>query len=91
MLSVVLIIGAICRGVAPYLVYALAAPSPWLVGLNVVALGFVLLHTVTWFSLTPRAMVVSLGSHRVPAAAIIGVQYAGLVAVSAFVYWLVTR
>ncbi len=59
--------------------------------LNLVAFGFVLLHTVTWFSLTPQAMVVSLRGRRVPAAAIIGAQYAGLAVVSAFVFWLVTR
>ena len=36
-------------------------------------------------------MVVSLRGRRVPAAAIIGAQYAGLALVSAFVFWLVTR
>ena len=30
---------------------------PWLVALNIVAFAFVLLHTVTWFMLTPQAMV----------------------------------
>ena len=34
------------------------AASPVIVVINVVALAFSLLHTVTWFVLTPQAMVV---------------------------------
>jgi fumarate reductase subunit C len=59
--------------------------------LNVVALVFVLLHTVTWFNLTPQAMAVRVGGRRVPALQIIAGQYAGLAVVSGFVFWLVTR
>jgi fumarate reductase subunit C len=86
-----LLIRAVGRDEAAYADFLDWASSPWLVALNVVAFGFVLLHTVTWFSLTPQAMVVSLRGRRVPAAAIIGAQYAGLATVSAFVFWLVTR
>ncbi len=49
------------------------------------------LHTITWFMLTPQAMVVSVRGRRVPAAAILGGQYVGLAVVSAFIFWLVTR
>ncbi len=56
-----------------------------------VAFAFLVLHTITWFSLTPQAMVLAVGGRRVPPAAIIGAQYVGLGIVSAFVYWLVTR
>ena len=59
--------------------------------MNVVAFAFVLLHTATWFLLTPQAMVVAVRGRRVPAFAIIGAQYVGLAVVSAFVVWLVTR
>ena len=90
-LYLLLLIRAVGRGEAAYVDFLDWASSPWLVALNVVAFGFVLLHTVTWFSLTPQAMVVSLRGRRVPAAAIIGAQYAGLAVVSAFVFWLVTR
>jgi fumarate reductase subunit C len=86
-----LLIRAIGRGEAAYADFLDWASSPWLVALNVVTFAFVVLHTVTWFSLTPQAMVVSLRGRRVPAAAIIGAQYAGLAVVSAFVFWLVTR
>jgi fumarate reductase subunit C len=88
-LYLLLLIRAVDRGPAAYAAFLDRAASPWLVVLNVIAFGFVLLHTVTWFSLTPQAMVVSVRGRRVPAAAIIAGQYAGLVVVSAFVYWLV--
>ena len=86
-----LFIRAVARGEAAYADFLDWAASPWLVALNLVAFAFVVLHTVTWFSLTPQAMVVSVRGRRVPAAAIIAAQYAGLAVVSAFVYWLVTR
>jgi fumarate reductase subunit C len=86
-----LLIRAVGHGEAAYADFLDRASSPWLVALNLVAFAFVLLHTVTWFALTPKAMVVDLRGHRVPAAAILGAQYAGLAVVSAFVFWLVTR
>ena len=86
-----LLVRAVARGEAAYADFMDWAASPWLVALNLVAFGFVVLHTVTWFSLTPKAMVVSVRGRRVPAAAIVGGQYAGLAVVSALVYWLVTR
>ena len=90
-LYLLLFIRAVGRGEAAYVDFLDQAASPWLVAVNLVAFAFLVLHTVTWFSLTPQAMVVSLRGRRVPAAAIIGAQYAGLAVVSAFVYWLVTR
>ena len=78
-LYLLLLIRAVDHGPAAYAEFLDRAASPWLVVLNVVAFGFVLLHTVTWFSLTPQAMVVSVRGRRVPAAAIIAGQYAGLV------------
>jgi succinate dehydrogenase subunit C len=86
-----LFIAAVGRGESSYQDFVDGADHPAVVTINVVAFVFVVLHTVTWFALTPKAMVLSLGGRRVPAAAILLAQYAGLVVVSAFVYWLVTR
>ena len=41
------------------------ASSPVVVVVNVVALAFLVLHTVTWFALTPQAMVVRAGGRQV--------------------------
>ena len=90
-LYLLLFVRAVGRGETAYADFLDWATSPWLVVLNVIALAFLVLHTITWFSLTPQAMVLAVGGRRVPPAAIIGAQYVGLGIVSAFVYWLVTR
>jgi fumarate reductase subunit C len=84
-----LFIRAVGRGPTAYEDFLDWADSPWLIVLNVVASLFVLLHTVTWFNLTPQAMDVRMRGTRVPAAAIIASQYVGLAVVSGFVFWLV--
>jgi fumarate reductase subunit C len=85
-----LLVNAVGRGEAAYRDFLDWASAPWVIALNVVTLLFVLLHTVTWFSLTPQAMDVRLDGHKVPAFHIIAGQYTGLVVVSLFVLWLVT-
>jgi fumarate reductase subunit C len=86
-----LFVYAVGRGEAAYRDFLDWAGSPWVIALNVLALLFVLLHTVTWFSLTPQAMEVRIDDRKVPAFHILAGQYTGLVVVSLFVLWLVTR
>ena len=90
-LYLVLLLYAVGRGAAAYQRFLDWAASPWVAALNVIALVFVLLHTVTWFSLTPQAMAVRVGGRRVPAWQIVVGQYVGLAVVSGVVFWLVTR
>jgi fumarate reductase subunit C len=82
-------VSAVGRGEQDYEDFLDWASSPLVVVINVVAAAFLVLHTITWFSLTPQAMVVSLGGRRVPGLVIIAAQYGGLLVVSAFVWWLV--
>jgi fumarate reductase subunit C len=84
-------IAAVGNGEEAYRDFLDQASHPALVALNVVALAFVVLHTITWFSLTPQAMVVRARGREVPGVVIIAAQYAGMIVVSAFVAWLVTR
>ena len=64
-----MLVYAVGRGEAAYQRFLEWASSPVVVVVNLVALAFVVLHTVTWFALTPQAMVVRspLGSRQVPA------------------------
>jgi fumarate reductase subunit C len=87
----VLFVYAVGRSEAAYQGFLDWASSPWVTVLNVVSLGFVLLHTVTWFILTPQAMAVRVVGRKVPAWQIVIGQYVGLAVVSGFVFWLVTR
>ena len=86
-----LFVFAVGRSEAAYHRFLDWASSPWVVVLNVITLAFVLLHTVTWFAVTPQAMAVRVMDRTVPSFHIIAGQYTGLVVVSAFVFWLVTR
>lgn len=56
---------AVGRGETAYQSFLNWAASPVVVVVNVVALAFLVLHTVTWFALTPQAMEVRLGGRRV--------------------------
>jgi fumarate reductase subunit C len=56
---------AVGRGEAPYRRFLDWASSPVVVVVNVVALAFLVLHTVTWFALTPQAAVVRARGRQV--------------------------
>lgn len=87
----VLLAQAIIRGESAYADFLDWAASPVIVVINVVAFAFILLHTVTWFSVTPQALAPRVGGRPVPAWLIIAGQYVGLAIVSAFIWWLVNR
>lgn len=85
------LIASVGRSESAYLDFLDWAAAPWVVAINLIAFAFLVLHVVTWFSLTPQAMDVRIRGQQAPAAVIIASQYVGLVVVSAFVVWLVTR
>ncbi len=86
-----LLVRAIGRGPAAYNDFLDWAENPVVIVINVIAFAFVLLHVVTWFDLTPKAVVARVGSWRVPGWLILASQYVALAAVSGFVYWLVVE
>lgn len=83
------LVAAVSQGEAAYQRFLDWSGNPFLVGLNVVALAFVLLHAVTFFSAAPQATVVRLRGHRLPPPAVAAPLYAAWVAVTAFLVWLV--
>ena len=63
--------------------------NPFLIAGNVVTLFFVLLHTVTWFNLAPRAMAVRVAGKRVPALLIAAANYFAWAVVSVILAWII--
>jgi len=57
---------AVYSGSAQYQEFLDWSARPWVLLLNLVALLFLLLHSVTWFNLAPQAIVVRLKGRRVP-------------------------
>lgn len=62
--------------------------SPFMIALNVVLLPGLIFHTITWLNLAPKAMVIKVGSTRIPDLLIVLANYAGWAAVSAGLVWL---
>jgi fumarate reductase subunit C len=59
--------------------------------LNVVALLFVVYHSITWFNLAPQAMAVRFQGKRVPGTWIAASNYLAWALVSAFIAWLIWK
>jgi fumarate reductase subunit C len=83
-----LLVHAMADGAAGYQRFLDWADTPWVVVLNLVALAFVVFHAVTWFYLSPKAMVIRLRGRRVPGSWIVASQYAAWAVVSAIVLWV---
>ena len=66
-----------------------ALNSPSSVALHLITLVFVLYHTITWFNLTPKILVLYRGEERIPQGLVAGVFYAGWVVVSVIIVCLV--
>ena len=57
------------------------ASFPWIL-FHLVALVVAIYHSVTWFNLTPKVIVVRRGEEKVPDGLIAGPHYAGWIALS---------
>jgi len=84
-----LLVRAVGDGSDSYVRFLDWSANPLVVSLNVVALIFLLLHTVTWLNLAPRAIVPHIRGRRVPARAVLAGHYAAWFVVSAAVAWVV--
>jgi len=68
-----------------------ALQSPGWILFHSVVLAFALLHTITWFNLTPQAIDVRLGEEKVPAVLVAGANYAAWIVVSVVLGWILLR
>ncbi|MGH7419643.1 MAG: fumarate reductase subunit C, partial [Candidatus Rokuibacteriota bacterium] len=65
--------------------------TPGMAVFHLVALAAVLYHSITWFALSPKALVVRLGDRRVPARIVVGANYAAWIASSVIVAAILLR
>jgi fumarate reductase subunit C len=72
----------LAEGPAAWAAFLEALKSPANIAFQVVALGFALYHSVTWFNLTPKALPLQLGEEFVPDGVIAGAHFAGWAVVS---------
>ena len=77
------------EGSGSYSNFITTLQSPISVTLHIISLTFVLYHTITWFNLTPKILVLYRGEERIPQRLVAGVFYITWAAVSFIVAWLV--
>ncbi len=68
--------------------FAALLKSPIVIAVHVLMLGGLLFHSITWFNLAPKAMVIKVGENNVPGMVIALMNYLGWIAISLFFVWL---
>jgi len=79
------------QGRDAYDAYLRFLATPGMLVFHSVALVFALFHTITWFSILPKVVVVRLGEEQVPGWIVAGVNFAAWVIVSGLIAWFVLR
>ena len=83
-----LLVRAVIQGEFAYLQFLEWSGRPAVLLMNFVSFFFVVFHAVTWFNVAPQAMVVRLGSTKLPGWVIAGSNYLACAAASALIAWL---
>ncbi len=83
-------VNAVSQGPEAFAVFSDWLKSPLSLGLHGIAFIFVLFHSITWFNLAPKAMVVHLGKKRIPGRIILIMNYSMWFVVTAGFFWLLT-
>lgn len=88
---VLLLLRNLVAGRDAYEAYLRWLTTPGMAAFHLVALAAALYHSITWFALSPKAMVVRLGDRRVPARFVVGANYAAWLAASVMVAAILLR
>ena len=83
----ILVYRALQSGPEAYAALMSLLSHPAIIVLHVFALLAVLYHSITWFNLSPKAMVFRLGRWRVPDLMISGGNYAAWLLISGVIAW----
>jgi len=77
------------EGPLAYKNFILTLKSPTSIVLHIISLIFVLYHTITWFNLTPKILVLYKGENRVPQGLIAAIFYIGWIVISIIIIKLI--
>jgi len=83
----ILTINAINQGSDTFQVFQSWFSSPIAVIINLIALVLAIHHSITWFSLAPKAMVIQIGEKKVPGFLISGMNYGAWIVLSGTLIW----
>ena len=79
---------ALAEGEGAYQLFLESLASPLSLGFHWLALAFTLFHSISWFSLTPKAMPVQIGENFVPGYLIAAGHYIAWIGVSLFIFFI---
>jgi len=82
---------ALAQGPEAYGQFLARLKTPLFLVLDGVAFFFILFHSITWFNLAPKAVVVRLKGKRVPDWVVVGLNYAAWLVLSGAVALIVLR
>ena len=82
---------SIFEGPASFEEFSSRLRSPFMILLHVIALGALLFHSITWFNLAPKAMVIKIGERNVPGLIIVLLNYGGWLVISLVLTWLLLK
>lgn len=85
-----LYVNAVSEGPEAFIAYTEWLKSPLSIGLHAVAFLFLVFHSISWFNLAPRAMVIHVGRKKVSGAVILSMNYVMWAVVSVGLVWLLT-
>jgi len=88
---IVLNVHALNQGVESYTNFQSWLQSPSAIVLHSIAFVLAVYHSITWFNLAPKAMVVKMGKHRIPGYIISGLNYGAWIVLSAVITWLILK
>jgi fumarate reductase subunit C len=84
-------INAVSSGPTEYDAFLEKLESGGFIAFHIIAFLILIFHSVTWFNLAPKAMVVKIGKQRVPGVVVALSNYAGWVFISILIIWLVIK
>ena len=82
---------SIFQGPAAFEEFSSRLQSPLMIILHVIALSALVFHSVTWFNLAPKAMVIKVGEKNIPGVVIVLMNYGGWVVISIAMIWLLLQ
>ena len=82
------LIRSLSQGQEAYNEFIVLLKSPTLMLLSMVAMCGLIFHSITWFNLAPKAIVIKLGKRRVPDVLIVLANYAGWVVITVVIGWI---
>ena len=81
-------ISAISRGSESYDAFFKWLQTPGSLILHFIAFLFLLLHSITWFSLFQKAVVLRIGNRPIPGSAITASHFFAWIVISAIIAWI---